>query len=92
MFHCFKTNRTGTDSRRLTLTLDSKTLDLRDWLRSQSAWLTLMCVKPCHPEGFNGIWLLDRSESVRFFLSSLIQQDKFDKFISPDEGLFERNM
>ena len=24
--------------------------------------------------------------------SFMIQQDKFDEFISPDEGLFERNM
>ena len=33
-----------------------------------------------------------KCEGKGSFLESQIKQDKFDEFISPDEGLFERNM
>ena len=31
-------------------------------------------------------------ENLEHFSLSVLKQDKFDEFISPDEGLFERNM
>ena len=37
-------------------------------------------------------WSFSYNFFVTLSLYNMIQQDKFDEFISPDEGLFERNM